>query len=73
MQSLPDLVGRLLRRGLRRPSAADPAPIERAREQPPLFSEILSAATYLDFGGVPLEYWPGYRHTDHDQEREEDR
>jgi len=69
MQSLPYLVGRLLRRGLRRPSTGDPAPIERPREHPALFSEILSASTYLDFGGVPLEYWPGYRQTDDDQDR----
>jgi len=69
MQFIAHLVGRLLRRGLRRPSAEDPAPTEQAREAPPLFSEILSASTYLDFGGVPLEYWPGYRQANDDQER----
>jgi hypothetical protein len=69
MRSIPDLVGSLLRRGLRRQPAGDGPPIERAREEPPLFSEILSASTYLDFGGVPLEYWPGYRQADDDQDR----
>jgi hypothetical protein len=25
------------------------------------FAEILAAAVYVDFGVLPLEFWPGYR------------
>jgi len=31
------------------------------REPPLAFGEILAASAYLDFGGLPLEFWPGYR------------
>jgi hypothetical protein len=25
------------------------------------FAEILATAVYVDFGVLPLEFWPGYR------------
>ena len=31
--------------------------VEREREQPILFAEIVAASAFLDFGGVPDERW----------------
>jgi hypothetical protein len=62
MLSVPQYFGKLLRR-LRQPFP--PAPpsetIGRDVEQPMTFGDILAAAVYVDFGVLPLEYWPGYR------------
>jgi hypothetical protein len=60
--SVPQLFGKLLRR-LRQPFP--PAPpsetIGRDGEPPMTFGEILAAAVYVEFGVLPLEFWPGYR------------
>jgi hypothetical protein len=62
MLSMPQLFGKLLRRPrqpfpITRPSEK----IGRDGEQPMAFGEILAAAVYVDFGVLPLEFWPGYR------------
>jgi hypothetical protein len=62
MLSVPQLFGKLLRR-LRQPFPPAPTSekIGRDGEPPMAFGEILAAAVYVDFGVLPLEFWPGYR------------
>ncbi len=48
---------------LRRTGAEPPA---RLKDAPISFGEIIAASTIPDFGGLPLEVWPGYRDWDVD-------
>jgi len=62
MLSVPQLFRKLLRRPRQSFPPAPPSErIGRDGVQPMTFGEILAAAVYIDFGVLPLEFWPGYR------------
>jgi hypothetical protein len=61
MQSVSHLLGKLRRRPRHLPPAGAPAKTGHDCDRPLAFAEILAASAYLDFGGLPLEFWPGYR------------
>jgi len=67
MKTLAQLVGKFRRgSGAERMEQASPPQFEPV----PRFGEILAALSIPDFAGLPLEYWPGYRHVLSDRERE---
>jgi hypothetical protein len=67
MQSLSQLVGKFWRQhGVDHLEQASSPRFEPV----PRFGEILAALSIPDFAGLPLEYWPGYRHVLRDRERE---
>jgi hypothetical protein len=66
MPSIPRLIGKL-RRGLHQPTS-HLVSTEQDREAPLGVGEIVAASSYLDLGGLPLEYWPGYRHAAKDEQ-----
>ena len=63
MPSISHLLGKLGWRPRLPSSDSMSAKTGRDREPPLVFGEILAASAYLDFGGLPLEFWPGYRNT----------
>jgi len=67
MRALSQLVGKFWRT----PCADHVEQASSAQLEPaPSFNEILAALSFPDFAGLPLEYWPGYRHVLRDRERE---
>jgi hypothetical protein len=61
MQSVSHLLSKLRRRPRHLSPARTSAKTCHECDRPLAFAEILAASAYLDFGGLPLEFWPGYR------------
>lgn len=64
------LVSLLLGKLTRRPGPPLPDGRPHERDRLLAFAEFLAVAAYGDFGGLPLEAWPGYRDAVRDEDPE---